>query len=1017
MNKKLKFFIAGMALVVGLASAVSCQDYSQDLDNLSNQISDLKSNVIAPLQQKIDDGKVITNVTSDSNGVTIKLSDGNSYTVKNGTNGTNGKNGTDGTDGHTPVIAIGDNGNWVIDGVDTGKASKGDKGDTSAIAIGENGNWTVDGVDTGVKAQGEDGKTPVIAIAENGNWTVDGVDTGVKAQGPKGDKGDSISWKIEDGMFVEYKNGEKTGNTETFAEAGLMYAVWTPETLSFFNVEGADAPVVINLLAALKSLAYVATYPYEKDQVGVGFYDESFGVVPMWMLRGRYPNGSLPVKFASNKPIISFRVNPVNANLKGAEFSYVDRLAMVTKATGDGDQEYVGNVVNKNLILGITPEDGELFSWIQVKHGSAANTYKDAKYAQRGDDTMIDKMHLVALKGVVAGDNGTEEIVSDFAMVEAYDMVKYHIYNKKWSNADSKTLRRNFYMRYDEETEEDRINNKWDENYAEIKKYLEVPEDLLLPNIEMPYYETINIFDYIETEGYRWVVDKWTDLPDIYAFDIDYKVKLVKSWDAISTEATDQQEFVEFNEETGELKVKDAYGVSAVNRTPLLKVQAWYEGLIIAEAYIKVKIVNSPAKPTIYPDGFSGKINYEKIVNTKFDNHNTGSVIASYSWKTFNQKVLNAPTVQLSYTQFKRQYDLDNVVIEYWHNGASTPVIDPQKPYFKNQTVPCVEAVANFETGPVDDVETSLFTIRVFDTIEENATGYVLFKIFPFDDHEYSPIVIKGEYTINHPNHSWTPLSEYYKIDENTVEVKGRMNGWHRRYQMYSELKEHFEGEFEGWTAPGNHSAITFSLPLVNNKPQAGAVINDGNDMYAASIELTDYLTADQVYTVRQTMDLDNGNVCTKDYFVKFAMPFVWTAPEIVLPTEKNPSYYGLFTVDGTDGIIFTENKQTNPAVVYNSKTISDEITATQLEYGGLTFKVEKIELIDELVEEHLDDARLTLSDFGVIKWDNHGAALQKEFKARYQVTYTVDSGIDPFVYPLCKFVVVGHITCLPTEK
>ena len=47
MNKKLKFFIAGMALVVGLASAVSCQDYSQDLDNLNQKVSDLNSNVAA----------------------------------------------------------------------------------------------------------------------------------------------------------------------------------------------------------------------------------------------------------------------------------------------------------------------------------------------------------------------------------------------------------------------------------------------------------------------------------------------------------------------------------------------------------------------------------------------------------------------------------------------------------------------------------------------------------------------------------------------------------------------------------------------------------------------------------------------------------------------------------------------------------------------------------------------------------------------------------------------------------
>jgi hypothetical protein len=552
----------------------------------------------------------------------------------------------------------------------------------------------------------------------------------------------------------------------------------------------------------------------------------------------------------------------------------------------------------------------------------------------------------------------------------------------------------------------------------------------------MVYNETINIFDYIETEGYRYVVDKWTDLPDIYAFDVDYTVKLVNSWKAISDEETDQQEFVEYNEETGDLKVKDVYGVSAVGRTPLLKVQAMYEGLILAEAYIKVKIVNSPAKPVLYPEGFAGAIKYEDINKTAFGNHENGSVVCAYSWKTFNQKVLNAPTVQLSYTQFKRQYDLDNLVIEYYHNGATTPIVDPQLPHYLNTAVPCVKAVADFETGPVDNVETSLFTITVFDTIEENATGYVLFKIFPFDNHEYSPIVIKGEYTVTHPNHGWIPLSNYYKIDENTVEVKGRMHGWHNRFQMYSEIKEHFLKEFEvtsdmdwyestniidvngnNWKAPGNHSALTFSLPLINGKQQTGAVINDGNDMFAASIELTDYLTADKTYTVRQAMDLDNGNVCTKDYYVKFAMPFVWAAPTIELPTEMRPSYFGLLTVDGTDGIIFTENKETNPAVVYNSKTISDEIAAAQYQYGGLTFTVESIRLLTADGKEHLDDARLTVSPDGVITWDNHGTALQEPFLAKYEVTYFVDSGVEPFTNKLCKFVVVGDITCLPTQK
>ena len=42
MNKKLKFIIAGVAIVAGLASAVSCKDLSKDVEDLSNkEISDL----------------------------------------------------------------------------------------------------------------------------------------------------------------------------------------------------------------------------------------------------------------------------------------------------------------------------------------------------------------------------------------------------------------------------------------------------------------------------------------------------------------------------------------------------------------------------------------------------------------------------------------------------------------------------------------------------------------------------------------------------------------------------------------------------------------------------------------------------------------------------------------------------------------------------------------------------------------------------------------------------------------
>lgn len=124
-------------------------------------------------------------------------------------------------DGATPVI--GENGNWFIDGVDTGMPSKGKDG-FGAGDVGESGatftpnvdadgnlSWTNDkGLsnpatvnikgprgEQGIQGEpgiqgipgekgdpGADGDTPV--IGENGNWYIGGVDTGKPSQGAPG---------------------------------------------------------------------------------------------------------------------------------------------------------------------------------------------------------------------------------------------------------------------------------------------------------------------------------------------------------------------------------------------------------------------------------------------------------------------------------------------------------------------------------------------------------------------------------------------------------------------------------------------------------------------------------------------------------------------------------------------------------------------------------------------------------------------------------------------------------------
>jgi hypothetical protein len=59
----------------------------------------------------------------------------------------------------------------------------------SVIAIGANGNWFIDGMDTGVNAGGNGAVGSAVSIGENGNWFIDGADTGVSAIGTPGTPG------------------------------------------------------------------------------------------------------------------------------------------------------------------------------------------------------------------------------------------------------------------------------------------------------------------------------------------------------------------------------------------------------------------------------------------------------------------------------------------------------------------------------------------------------------------------------------------------------------------------------------------------------------------------------------------------------------------------------------------------------------------------------------------------------------------------------------------------------------
>ena len=170
---------------------------------------------IASIEKTGTEGRVDTYTIYYSNGQTY------TFTVTNGAdgaNGTNGINGTNGTDGHTPTLSIGENGNWYIDGEDTGicaegkNGENGDNGNTPTIEISTDGYWVINGEKTEYKAtgaNGTDGKTPTIEISTDGYWIINGEKTPHRAVGTNGTDGKAPTVEIStDGYWII--NGKKT---------------------------------------------------------------------------------------------------------------------------------------------------------------------------------------------------------------------------------------------------------------------------------------------------------------------------------------------------------------------------------------------------------------------------------------------------------------------------------------------------------------------------------------------------------------------------------------------------------------------------------------------------------------------------------------------------------------------------------------------------------------------------------------------------------------------------------------
>ena len=331
---KKKFYgalLLGSVLLAG--GMVSCSDYDDDINSLNDRVTAVEQTV-KELQEKINAGAVITDVQTTEDGVKVTLSDGNSFTLQNGQDGAAGS-----------VVTIGDNGNWFIDGVDTGKPSRGEKGEQGEP--GEPGQPGGDGTTAPSKyyIPNEDGYWYVVNVAADGTESAP-------------EKTD-VKWAPE----------------------GMMTAVWDTENeaLLVYGVKDHNGVLKINLGTALKGLVFTPSlyldgvegtrYPYisgnYKSANGTAEGTSSTGASYKIPAKNTWEDIIASVYNIGANDTVVYHMNPASAQVKGADFRFLyNNPEMITTRGGEGVvvnyNNYSEKTANGDLKVGYQITNPEL---------------------------------------------------------------------------------------------------------------------------------------------------------------------------------------------------------------------------------------------------------------------------------------------------------------------------------------------------------------------------------------------------------------------------------------------------------------------------------------------------------------------------------------------------------------------------------------------------------------------------------------------------------------------------------
>ncbi len=677
---------------------------------------------IKNLQEQIDkNAKAIDQINSlVTDGSVIsevrKVADGIEVVMANGTTYkiTNGTNAT--------VWTIGDDGYWYKDGVKT-----------DYYAIGKDGANGINGTNGTNGTNGKDGKDGKDGIyyvpnTETGCWDIYNGDGTLK-------ESTNISWKAATNEITAVMNGSDL----------MLYNVRTTNGYADFTV-------------ALSNILRGFVFQPEIYVDGVpGFRVASFGYEAYKMTRmdnGKNGDGEDGTQlgmeefigkdamtYKSRKTVIKYHVNPTNANVEDLQ-----NLKFVVKA----NDEFL---VTRHSAPASNDFDAE------AKFAGFENGILSVEVVVRGVPATDEFISVVALQTELASG---EDVTSDYATVIKSDLNDIHIADP---NRCTNKPNENYHYRtvlHSKDNSCDKIGIK---DYAVTHK---LDMDGETCDLQLKWDGELNIWNFITAHEIGETC-KDVNLADL---GFTWKLELMKKFE-FGDNGTDQAEYVDFDETTGILKVKEKYGESAIDRTPVIRVRIMDGNKTVKLAYIKVKIVRTPEPIQNFAAIFTGEDFTFKC------NQDEGKFV--YDYKDFSISVLRP--YHYSWDEFQSIYPVENGE-DVTGTGTFTDNLTGQQVMIDNRTKNHYELGVVTQSNDLVEDPSEEGTVVLYWTISNDdlwahagETVYNRYRFWAPDHVHYFDIIlcakikdIKKSYAVKTPSYIdnyWFENYAYTKLNVN----------------------------------------------------------------------------------------------------------------------------------------------------------------------------------------------------------------------------------------------------------